>query len=437
MCVDTFEPLRVVRIEKLVFGGDGLAHLDGQALFVPAVAPGETVEVRIVERRSHYARAVAVNILDPSPARRTPPCPVFGRCGGCDWLHLAPEAQIAAKQNILNEVFAPLRLPPGALRPIVPADETLWYRNKLSFSVGVVEGQAVCGFHERRSPDRLVTARHCLLQSPASQRVVEIVERTLNERRLGRRPRPDRVTVREGRATGDRLIALRWARVPPDAERWAEHLGAEATTVVALGGGPLTASPLTGTGTFRERLGSFEFELGPNQFFQTHTRQAERMIEWIAAHVAAMGADRIVELYAGCGAITLFLSRAAREVTAVESDAESVATAARCAQRHGVLNVRWICGDAARIARELSRELVPDTVVADPPRAGLPADLRTLLAGGWGRSCVLVSCHPPALLRDLRTLLDAGWQLQELQPFDMFPQTGHIEVVALLVRRTE
>ncbi len=201
--------------------------------------------------------------------------------------------------------------------------------------------------------------------------------------------------------------------------------------------GPLGSRALTGQGCLHERLGPFVFELGPDEFFQTNTDQAERLMEWIAAHAAATLPGSVVELYAGCGAITLFVARAARTVTAVEADRGAVAAAARNARRNGVDNVRWICGDAERIARELARHGSPDVVIADPPRAGLPEGLRRQLADGWGRRLILVSCHPPAMVRDLRALIAAGWRVLEVQPFDMFPQTGHLEVAALLARRPE
>lgn len=434
MMPDPSSPLHTVRIEKLVFGGDGLARLDGRAVFVPAVAPGELVEIRLTERHPHYARACVERILEPSPDRRPPPCPAFGRCGGCDWLHLADAAQAAARQTILEELLFPLRLPADTLRPLVPAPHPLWYRNKLSFSIGACEGRAVCGFHERNSPPRLISARDCVLQSAVSQQVVRTVERALDEAGGVRRRWPVRLTVREGRRTGERLIVLRWNRAPSGAEGWAKQFADCSTSVVATAPGPLGSRALTGEGCLHERLGPFVFELGPDEFFQTNTDQAERLMQWISVRAAEDAPRSVVELYAGCGAITLFVARTAGSVTAVEADRGAVAAAARNARRNGVDNIRWICGDAAHIARELGRHGSPDLVLADPPRAGLPEGLRQQLAGGWGRRLILVSCHPPALVRDLRALTAAGWRVLEVQPFDMFPQTGHLEVAALLDR---
>ncbi len=434
MVTDPAGPLHTVRIEKLVYGGDGLARLNGQAVFVPAVAAGELIEMRLTEQHAHYARGRAVRILEPAPERRAPSCPAFGRCGGCDWLHLSDESQLAAKQTILEELFAPFEWTPDILRTIAAAPSTRWYRNKLSYTVGAVAGRAVCGFHERHSPSRLVSARECVLQSAVSQQVVRTIEQTLQNRRGDRQRWPHRVTVREGRRTDERLIALRWERTASGVERWAEQLAAFATTIVASGPGPVGTFTLRGDGRWRERLGPYLFELGPDEFFQIHTEQAERMMEWIALRAATERPTAVVELYAGCGAITLFLARVAESVTAVEADRNAVAAAARNARRNGVDNVRWICGDAERIARELGKDTVPDLVVADPPRAGLPPRLREQIARGWGRRMILVSCHPPALVRDLRALLSGGWRVLEVQPWDMFPQTGHIEVVAVLER---
>lgn len=435
MSPDESGPLQAVRIEKLVVGGDGLARVEGQVVFVPTVASGELVEIRLFEQRSHYARARLERILEPSPDRRTPPCPVFPQCGGCDWLHLTDIAQQTAKQSILEEALVTVRFPAACLHPLIAAPTTLWYRNKLSFSVGSRQGTPVCGFHERASPVRLVSASNCVLQSEVSQEIVCTVERVLEEVGGDRRRWPSRVTVREGRRTGERLIALRWERRTPSfLESWADRLADFATTAVAIGPPPLGSSILLGNGRLKERLGEFEFEIGPDEFFQTNTEQADRMMEWIAARVSQQRPSSILELYAGCGAITLFLARSAQSVTAVEANRNAVVAAARNARHNHVDNIQWICADAERFICELGPHALPDVVVADPPRAGLPTRLRSLLAHGRSHTLVLVSCHLPTLIRDLRALITSGWRVVELQPFDMFPQTSHVEVVVLLER---
>lgn len=415
-----------VRIEKLVYEGHGLGRMDGRVVFVDHVAAGDLVEIRLVRTCARHSWGELVRVVEPSPDRRTPPCPAAGRCGGCHWLHIASAAQLEAKTAILRDAIRPAGIAATAVAPIVGMDTPVFFRNKLSFSIGAGPNGGVCGFHERRAVDRVVTARDCVLQSTASQEIVRRIEA-----RLGRTDPadwPSRATVREGKRTGDRMVVLTWRTAPRDAESWAREFSDLATAVVAIGGVAGAPRVVTGDGRLRERLGPFLLELGPADFFQTNTEQAERLMFWVRDRVAEAQPNCVAEFHAGTGAISLFLSGTAGVVRTVERHQPSVEAAQANARRNGVKNLRAVSGEAERLAKECLDGA--DVVVVDPPRAGLSPRFRRRLADGAARRLVYVSCNPATFARDARDLRDAGYEAVSVQPFDMFPHSYHVETAA-------
>jgi len=310
-------------IQTVVYEGHALGRLDGLVVFVDGGAlPGERVQARIVRRAARHAWAVLTGVIEPSPQRRPAPCPVFGTCGGCQFLNWQDAAQIEAKRQFVRDGVRSLPDAPD-VDPTIASEEPLFFRNKMSFSTGWRDGRPVCGLHERGRPDAPCSASDCVLQSEASQRIVRMAED------LGDRPGPGRVEVREGRRTGERMILLDQTSPGFNAAPWAEALGDLCTTLLvtpADGGAPRA---LIGTGRLREVFSGLSWEIGPRDFFQTNTAQAERMFGHIAEIAAAAAPRRALDLYAGTGAITAVLARVAGEAIGVESHGPSVDAARR------------------------------------------------------------------------------------------------------------
>ncbi|MGE0640405.1 MAG: class I SAM-dependent RNA methyltransferase [Thermoanaerobaculia bacterium] len=380
-------------IEKLIAGGEGLGRFEGIPVFVPRSAPGDRLRVRIVERKPGYGRAEILEILAPGPGRREPLCRHFGRCGGCDLQHLEDALQLRLKSAAVVETVARisgLELPPP--RAIYAGDS--WaYRTRTQVHTKRVEGGgAAVGYHARASRE-LVVVEQCPVLVPALER--EVVT-------LGRRLPPS-VPNRIDLATGD-----------------------DGTVSIA----PL----LEGLphGELSRRIGGFEFGFDARSFFQGHASLTGTLMDVV---VGDGEGGHAIDLYGGVGLFALPLARRYSRVTLVEGD--------RLATRHARRNLRTNRIENVDVVAQAVESWVPgglpdgvDRVVVDPPRDGLSAPVRALLAGRAPRRLTYVSCHPAALGRDLEAL-DRSFEIASWALLDLFPQTGHMEVVVDLRRRAE
>ena len=443
-------------IDDLAFGGEGVGRVDGYVVFVPGGIPGDRLKVRMTESRARYGRAVIEDVEVPSTDRVTPPCPYFGRCGGCRLQHVSYAAQLAFKQKQVRDCLDRLGgLGPSIeVRPIVPAPDVLGYRNKMEFTVAGTAGAPTIGLHQADRYDIVLDIERCLLQSEAMNTLLGDVRREVRERQLSvwqARAGEDGegllrfVTLREGRNTGETMVNV--VASSPDVAVLApvaESLDARVPRVsVLLNVNDRKASVAVGTEEhvlvgrdhIRESLNGVIFQVSANSFFQTNTAQAERLFGLVTEACELTGAETVFDLYSGTGAISLLLARRCARVYGIELAAAAVADAGRNARLNGIDNCTFLSGEVRHVLPALIQDGVrPDVVVADPPRAGFhPKALTTLVALAPAR-IVYVSCNPSTLARDLGELSRHGYRVDWVQPVDMFPQTPHIEAVARLTR---
>jgi 23S rRNA (uracil1939-C5)-methyltransferase len=438
-------------VDDLAFGGDGVGRTDGYVMFVRGGLPGDRLRVRVTEARGRYGRGVIEAVVTPSPDRVEAPCPYFGRCGGCRLQHLTYPAQLAFKAKQVHDCLTRLGgLPPFELRPIVPAPEPYGYRNKMEFTV-VEPGPAV-GLHAAERYDVVLDIERCLLQSDTMNALLDEFRRQARARALSVwDPGSERgllrfLTVREGRRTGQAMVNV--VASAPDIEALvpvAQSLKARvaATASVLLNVNDKKASVAIGTEEhlllgrdhITETLDGVAFQVSANSFFQTNTMQAERLFALVTEACELDGADTVLDLYSGTGAISLLLARRAARVYGIEVAAAAVADATRNARANGIDNCTFLEGEVRHVLPALMSEGVrASVVVADPPRAGFhPKALAALVALAPAR-IVYVSCNPATLARDVGDLARQGYRLQWVQPVDMFPQTPHIEAIARLSR---
>ena len=438
-------------IDDLAFGGEGVGRLDGYVIFVRGGLPGDRLRVTLTEARSRYGRGTIEAVLEPSPDRVAPPCPYFGQCGGCRLQHLAYPAQLAFKEKQVRDCLTRLGgLPPFELRPIVPAPEPYGYRNKMEFTVAE-PGPAV-GLHAAERYDVVLDIERCLLQSERMNALLDEVRHQARTRGLSVwDQRTERgllrfVTVREGRRTGEAMVNL--VASTPDVEALMPVAAAlearvPATASVLVNVNAKKASVAIGTEEhlllgrdhITESLGGLTFQVSANSFFQTNTVQAERLFALVAEACALDGAETVLDLYSGTGAISLLLARRAGHVYGIELAAAAVADAVRNAHANGIDNCTFLAGEVRHVLPALMREGVrAAVVVADPPRAGFHPKALAALAALAPARIVYVSCNPATLARDVGDLARQGYRLEWVQPVDMFPQTPHIEAVARLSR---
>ena len=441
-------------VDDLAFGGEGVGRAAGYVVFVRGGLPGDVLTVRITETRARYARSVIETIVTPSPDRVAAPCPYFGQCGGCRLQHLAYPAQLAFKEKQVRDCLERLGglVGTAVVRPILAAPEPYGYRNKMEFTVTGTDGAPVIGLHQAERYDAVLDIERCLLQSETMNRLLDEVRREIRERSVsiydGKRERGllRFVTLREGRRTGTAMVNL--VAAAPDVETLgpvAEALAARVpqTASVVLNVNAKKASVAVGTEEhllvgrehITESLGGVDFEVSANSFFQTNTVQAERLFDVVAEAAELGGAETVIDLYSGTGAISLLLARRARAVYAIELAGAAVDDATRNARANRIENCTFLAGEVRHVLPELVRQGVrAEVAVADPPRAGFHPKALGALVGLRPSRVVYVSCNPATLARDLAELVRGGYHLEWVQPVDMFPQTPHIEAVARLRR---
>jgi 23S rRNA (uracil1939-C5)-methyltransferase len=433
-------------VDTLAFGGAGVARTDGYVVFVTGAVPGDRVRAVIGKRKRAYAEARAVEILEPGPDRIAP----VADHPGAPWQVLSYERQLEVKQAQVQDALRRIgKLEGFALEPIVPAVSQWRYRNKLEYSFGAdASGELVCGFHAPGRWDEIVPVADCLLASePANAARDQIVSwcraqgLSAYDRRSGEGFLRNLV-VREGRRTnalqvrlvtsmgqldrdsltraGEGLDGVLWTRL----DRVAETTQGGETELLA------------GSDRFEDVLGGMRFEISAEAFFQTNTEMAERLYQLAIEYAAPVGFERVYDLYCGIGTIGLLMSPRVAEVWGLELVPEAISDAIANARANEVDNAHFFAGDVRLALRDLTeRAGRPDTLVVDPPRAGLSQKVVRRMIEASPSRIVYVSCNPTTLAPNAAQLVEAGYELVRVRPVDMFPQTPHIECVAELVRR--
>ena len=442
-----------LRVDSLAFGGNGVARLDGFVVFVRRGLPGDTVRARVTKVQRRHAEAVATEVLEPGPQRVEAPCSHFPACGGCRFQDLAYDAQVAAKHAWVEDSLrriAGIAEPP--LEPIVPADETFHYRNKMEYSFAPgADGQPELGLHRAGRWDEVLGIESCWLTTELGNAIRNTVRDWAREERLDAFDQAAgtgylrHLVVREGRNTGQALVQLvTHERERFDRERLIEVLTAfpEVRSIHwSINDSPaevtnLPSQLLWGDEAIEEELGGLRFRVRPNAFLQTNTHMAERLYELAAEAAGLTGGETVYDLYCGIGTIGLSLARHAMTVWGVEISEESVACAIENAELNAIGNAAFFAGNVGDSIRELrERAGDPAVVVVDPPRAGLAGKALRRLGELAAPRIVYVSCNPTTLAGDAKRLRDDyGYRLVRARPVDMFPHTPHVECVALLER---
>jgi 23S rRNA (uracil1939-C5)-methyltransferase len=439
-------------IDRLAYGGNGVARLNGFVVFVRRGLPGDRVRARITKVQRRHAEALATEVLEPGPQRVEARCAHFPACGGCRFQDLAYEAQVSAKREQVGDALrriGGIAAPP--LEPILPAEEVFHYRNKLEYSFTQLDDGPTLGFHMAGRWDEVLEIEKCWLTTEVGNQIRNTVRDWAREERLVAYDQAEQtgylrhLVVREGRNTGQVLVQLVTAagekfdaghfvdvlRRFPEVRsiHWSQNDSpAEVTN--------LPTELLWGEEAIEERLCGLRFRVRPNAFLQTNTTMAERLYGIAREFAGLMGQETVYDLYCGIGTIGLVLATDALTVWGVDVSEESIACALENADLNGITNAAFFAGNVGQSLEELhERSGDPDLVVVDPPRAGLAGKALRRLGRIGAPRIVYVSCNPTTLASDAKQLrTDFGYELRRARPVDMFPHTPHVETVALLER---
>jgi 23S rRNA (uracil1939-C5)-methyltransferase len=434
-----------LQVESLAFGGNGVARLDGYVVFVAGGMPGDRVRAEVTRSKRAFAEARAVEVLEPGPDRVEPEAPGHP---GASWQVLRYERQLEVKQAQVDEALRRIGgLDDFVLEEIVPAQERWRYRNKVEYSFGRDDaGELVCGFHAQGRFDRIEPIADDMLASEAVNALRGRVAEWCRQEGLSTYDRRAHegllrnLVVREGRRTGQLHARLVTSPGALRTELAAEAAGASSfawTQTESMG--ETTAGGLTelvsGEANIDEELCGLRFRISPEAFFQTNTDMAERLYGIAGEYAALGGFERVYDLYCGIGTVGLTLAPRAAELWGIEIVEEAVADAIATARLNEIDNAHFFAGDVRLALPELLEKAGrPDVVVVDPPRSGLSKKAVRRVIDARPRRIVYVSCNPTTLAPNAAQLAEAGWALRRVRPVDMFPQTPHIECVALLER---
>jgi 23S rRNA (uracil1939-C5)-methyltransferase len=406
--------------------------------------PGDRVRAVVTKRKRGYAEARTLEVVEPSPDRIAP----RADHPGAPWQVLPYERQLAVKQEQVHEALTRIgRLEGFALDGIVPAVQPWRYRNKLEYSFGTDDaGELVCGFHAPGSWHEIVPVTDCLLASERSDAAREQVVAWCRAQGLAAMDRRlqtgmlRNLVVREGRRTGELQVRLVTGPGELDTTSLAAAVDCEGlvwTRTDALAettqGG--TTELVAGAPALEEELCGLRLAISPLAFFQTNTEMAEKLYAVAAQLAGLQGWERVYDLYCGIGTVGLSLAARAGEVWGLEIVEEAVGDAILNARRNEIDNARFFAGDVRLALRELTAEAGrPDVCLVDPPRAGLSQKVVRRIIESAPRRIVYISCNPTTLAPNAAQLVEVGYALRRVVPVDMFPQTPHIECVALLER---
>lgn len=402
-------------LDAMAHGGEAIGRHAGRAIFVPYAIPGERVRVEIVDDRGRYAHARLLEILEPSPARVEPPCPHFGpdACGGCQWQHIDYGVQARIKGLVVMDQFRRIGKfdEPPILEPI--PDETGWeYRNHALFHANA-EGRL--GFLSARSHD-VYPIDDCLILHPLLSSLWQSLDMVY--------PELEWMELRAGTATGDLMVVLQAL------EEESPALEVDFPLSVVQVRHDDAIAPLIGLDYIMESVSGREFRISATSFYQVNSAQAGQLVDLVLEALEPRGYQKVLDAYCGVGLFTAFLSEEAGHVTGIEAHPAAVADA-----RHNLVgadNVTILQGTVEDVLPTVEHKL--DAAVVDPPRTGLELAALDALAAHAPKRIVYVSCDPATLARDAQRLVKHGYTLQWVQPVDLFPQTYHIENVALLTR---
>jgi 23S rRNA (uracil1939-C5)-methyltransferase len=428
--------LLTLDVESLAYGGRGIARRNGYVVFVAGGLPGDRVRAEVTKAKRGYAEASVLELIDASPDRLPARCDHGGQpCPGAPWQSLPYEQQLRHKQSQVEDALVRLGGLEGfELEEIESAVEQWRYRNKLEYSFGEQDGELTLGFHARGRWDLIVDAEDCQLASERNNaRRNEIRAWTAAEGLSSYDPRKRtgilrNLVIREGRRTGQ--LQTRLVTSPSEIPRPPVDLH---TIVEGSSGGTEGPTGVLGSEYLEEELCGLRFRISHNAFFQTNTEMAERLYGIGAEMAGLTGNERVFDLFCGIGTLGLSLASRAGEVWGVEIVPEAIADAEENARINGIENAHFLTGDARKEIRPLVEEAGrPDVVVVDPPRAGLSKKVVRRVIECEAPRIVYVSCNPTTLAPNAAQLAEAGYRVRRVRPVDMFPQTPHIECVALL-----
>jgi len=419
---------KVVEIEKIVYGGKGLARTDEGIIFVPYVLPKEKVEIKIIDRKKNLIFAKPLQIIEKNPNRIEPECQYFGICGGCQFQHTSYDYQIELKQDILKETFQRIgKIQDVKISQTIPSPSQFFYRNKTQLKV---DKKNVGYFMEESH--HVVDINRCILLKEDIANAPENLKKLI--KKLEKKPEEIHLFSNLRNEIVMKLIY----KNPPKNFPFSLNKIQEITDLNIRGFGIYKAGKfprlrkLEGKKFLYEKVGDIKYRISIDSFFQVNIFQYENIINAVIDEIKDEGYNSAVDFYCGVGTFTIPASKYVEEIVGIEINKSAVEDAVENAQRNDIYNATFYQADSSE-AIELLEEINPELVIFDPPRSGLTKEIIDSVSGLPDlKKIIYVSCDPTTLARDIKLFKERGITLEKLKMIDMFPQTYHIESIAVL-----
>ncbi len=443
----------IIDIVSMGYEGEGVGKVNNFTVFVQGALLGETVKIKIVKLSKNFAHGKLLEVIKSSKHRIEPVCSIYKRCGGCQMQHMSYEGQLEFKTNRVKEVVSRIgKLEDVVIHPAIGMKEPFRYRNKVQLPIGKVKNEVAIGFYAPRSHD-IIDMDTCLIQDEAADKVVHLTREWINKFNIEPYNEEENkgtlrhIMIRRGFKTSEVMVVIvTKEEVLPYSNEFVEimvknidglksviqNINPKKTNVI-LGS---KNKVLWGKDKITDYIGEFKFNISPLSFFQVNPVQTEILYGKALEYAGVTGEETVFDAYCGTGTISLFLSQKAKKVYGVEIVPEAIEDAKKNAEENSVENVEFLVGESEKVIPELIKEGVKaEVVVVDPPRKGCERSLLEAFSIMGPDKIVYVSCDPATLARDLGILNELGYKTVEIQPVDMFPQTAHIENVALIIRK--
>ncbi len=439
-----------LQITSLSNDGNGVGHFDGMAIFVPYTAVGDKAAIRIVKVCKNYAFGILENLENPGPGRQIPECPLFTKCGGCQFQHLSYETELIAKEQFVRDAMQRLGGISHSVLPILPSPLALRYRNKVQYPLCQNEkGEITFGFFAGRS-HRVIPCSDCLLQPQLLNRIAKTICTLLTKFHISIYNEETHtglvrhLYLRHAISTNEVLVCLVCnGNTIPYADQFCLELkdchpeiGSIVINVNTKQTNVITGEQcitLLGNGLLSDEMAGVPVELGPLSFYQVNTLGANQLYDVVQKFAAPTKRHLILDLYCGAGTIGLSMASHCEKLIGVEIVPQAVESAQKNAARMHVEHATFFCADAGQASQQLAQQnLKPDTIILDPPRKGCDQATLEAVFQMDPERLVMVSCNASTAARDVKWLVEKGYFVHAIQPVDMFPRTKHVETVVLL-----
>lgn len=419
-------------ITSLGSSGEGIGSLDGLKVFVDGALPGEWVSIEIFEKKKNYALGKLLSILKPSKDRVTPLCPLFGSCGGCQLMHLNLQGQLEAKRKKVQDALERIGHLHFSVPQCISSPKEIHYRNKIQLPLLWKENQALIGLYRKQSHE-IIPVDRCYIQCEEGENILSTIRSELKASSLSY------VLIRNGIQTQESLILLVTDGSQPKQLQEigkaiqmklpdtgvVENIKSKKDNVIL---GPIFRL-LAGKDHFHEKILGKTFRVSAPSFFQVNPWQVENLYRFAIELADLNPTKRVLDAFCGVGTLALFAADKAKEVVGMECVSHAIVDAKNNAKINSTPNCHFYCKHAEEGIRNLGSF---DCIFLNPPRKGCETSLLHEICRKKTPSIIYISCDPATLARDLRILCDLGYRLDVVQPFDMFPQTMHVETVAKL-----